>query len=55
MRHPSLDIKGNFDKTELAPMYERLHDVYQSHNTQNIMYFEPGQFPDKLGYFGGFV
>lgn len=36
-------------------MYARLHDVYQELNTANIMYYEPGQYPDKLGFAGGFI
>lgn len=36
-------------------MYERLHTVYQKYNTENIMYYEPGQYPDKLGVWKGFI
>lgn len=38
---------GHFDKNDLAPLYTKIFNVIQKHNKDNIMYFEPGQFPDE--------
>tara|TARA_B110000285_G_C15037427_1_gene570078 strand:+ start:367 stop:561 length:195 start_codon:yes stop_codon:yes gene_type:complete len=39
---------GNMDKHQLAPMYERLFKKYQEADKENLMWFEPAQFPDEL-------
>jgi hypothetical protein len=36
-------------------MYERVFERYQKNDPDSIMFFEPGTFPDVLGYFGGFI
>jgi len=36
------------DKHQLAPMYERLFEKYQEADKENLMWFEPAQFPDEL-------
>jgi hypothetical protein len=33
----------------LAPLYEKIYKEYQKASKDNIMMFEPGQFPDMLG------
>ena len=38
---------GHFDKADLTPIYSRIYKALQKHNQDNIMYFEPGQFPDE--------
>lgn len=49
---PSLLWPGNFDKTQLNPMYERIYnEAYKPADSKSIMYFEPGQFPDVLPFF----
>jgi hypothetical protein len=40
---------GNFDKKELTPFYEKIYAKYQAASKDNIMMFEPGQFPDMFG------
>jgi hypothetical protein len=39
---------GNFDKYDLAPMYTKVFQKYKAANPENIMYFEPTQFPDTI-------
>jgi len=41
---------GNYDKKELAPLYERIFAKYKKADDRNIMMFEPGQFPDELPF-----
>jgi len=41
-------LPGHMDKNELAPMYERLYEKYQAADADNIMMFEPAQFPDEI-------
>ena len=43
-------LKGNADRTNLQPMYERIHAEYmRASNTSNrIMYFMPFIYPDTL-------
>jgi hypothetical protein len=33
----------------LAPLYEKIYKEYQKASKDNIMMFEPGQFPDMIG------
>jgi hypothetical protein len=39
-------LPGNFDKYQLQPMYERIFGKYKEASSENIMMFEPSQFPD---------
>lgn len=39
---------GNMDKHELTPIYERIFEKYQEADKDNMMWFEPAQFPDEL-------
>jgi hypothetical protein len=48
-------IPKNFDRNYLAPLYEKIYKKYQEAAPGNIMFFEPGQFGDILGVFGGLV
>ena len=41
---------GNFDLKELQPFYAKIFERYQAASKDNIMYFEPGQFPDMEGF-----
>jgi hypothetical protein len=41
-------MPGKFDQMDLAPMYEKIFANYQKTDTDNIMFFEPGQFPDEI-------
>ena len=36
------------DKYELTPLYERLFEKYQEADSENLMWFEPAQFPDEI-------
>ena len=45
----SVLFPGNFDNNQLNPLYERINAKYMEASPSNIMYFEPGQFPDALG------
>ena len=54
-KDPYLLIPGHFDKTKLAPLYERLFAKYQSHDTNQQMWFEPVPFPDEIGVLSGMV
>jgi hypothetical protein len=38
---------GNYDRNQLAPLYEKVFAKYKKHNPDTIMYFETGQFPDS--------
>jgi hypothetical protein len=46
---------GTFDKRNLTPIYERIYAKYKDALPENIMFFEPSQFPDVAGVFSGFV
>jgi len=39
--------KGEFDRRQLQPLYERLAPIYKSHNPNYIMHFESAEFPDS--------
>jgi len=39
---------GHYDREQLAPLYSKIYAKYMNANTENIMAFEPGQFPDSL-------
>jgi hypothetical protein len=41
-------IPGAFDQYDLSPLYERIYADYKAVDTENIMFFEPGQFPDEI-------
>lgn len=49
VRHPTLLLPGNADRTLLAPMYTRLFETYQANDASSVMWFEPFMFPDVLG------
>jgi endoglycosylceramidase len=40
---------GHYDREQLAPLYTRLFEKYKAASSENIMMFEPGQFPDEIG------
>lgn len=40
---------GYFDRYDLAPMYKKIFERIQKSNPNNVMWFEPGQFPDEIG------
>ena len=42
-------VPGHFDREELLPLYQRLFKTYKTASSDNIMMFEPGQFPDEVG------
>ncbi len=48
-------LPGRMDTKYLAPMYEKIHEKYQSHDKTQQMWFEPVPFPDEAGVLGGFV
>jgi hypothetical protein len=48
-------LPGQFDSNELTPLYEKIYKKYQLADPTNIMFFEPSQFPDTIGAFGGIV
>lgn len=39
---------GHFDNLDLTPLYERIYEGYKEVDADNIMFFEPGQFPDEI-------
>lgn len=39
---------GSFDQNDLTPLYERIYADYSAVDAENIMFFEPGQFPDEI-------
>lgn len=56
LKDPSLVLEpGKFDRTLLQPMYKRVFDSYQQSDKSKIMWFEPAEFPDEIGAFGGIV
>uniref|UniRef100_A0A7S3CRF8 Glycoside hydrolase family 5 domain-containing protein n=1 Tax=Strombidium rassoulzadegani TaxID=1082188 RepID=A0A7S3CRF8_9SPIT len=46
---------GHFDKNNLQPLYELIYKQYKEASPDNIMFFEPSQFPDEIGALGGYV
>ena len=36
-------------------MYQKNFETYQKYDKSKIMFFEPGQFPDTIGVFGGLI
>ena len=54
-KDPHLFIPGHMDKAYLAPMYEKLYEKYQSHDSKQQMWFEPVPFPDEVGVLSGMV
>lgn len=36
-------------------MYKRAFEAYQESDKSKLMFFEPSEFPDEMGIFGGFV
>ena len=47
---------GRFDKIALEPLFKRaFHEAYLASNDPKLMFFEPSQFPDEIGIFGGLV
>jgi endoglycosylceramidase len=53
--NPLLLMPHKFDQESLAPMYTRIYEKYKQNNENNIMWFEPSQFPDEIGILGGLV
>lgn len=56
IRNPLLTRPGVFDREQLTPLYKRIFEKYEKNNVKvngkeakNIMFFEPGQFPDEQG------
>ena len=41
---------GHFDHNNLAPLYTKINAKLQAASSANIMWFEPGQFPDTLPF-----
>lgn len=52
---PMLFMPGHMDKQYLAPLYTQLFEKYQTHDTNQQMWFEPVPFPDEAGVLGGYV
>ena len=48
-------IPGHMDQKYLAPMYAKIYEKYQSHDTKQQMWFEPVPSPDEMGIGPGFV
>lgn len=55
VKNPDLLLPGMFDYKRLEPMYARVFERYYANDPDSIMFFEPGTFPDVLGYFGGII
>ena len=55
LRRPDLVLPGNFDYKRLQPMYARIFERYIKNDPTSLMFFEPGTFPDVLGYYGGII
>ncbi len=36
-------------------MYARIFERYMKNDPTSLMFFEPGTFPDVLGYYGGII
>lgn len=55
LKHPKNILPGNFDKTGLAPMYERIYnEAYKRADKESVMWFEPDQFPDQIPLGAGY-
>lgn len=54
-KDPMLLVPGHFDKTYLAPLYEKVFQKTQSHDDKQQMWFEPVPFPDEVGFQSGYV
>ena len=54
-RDPKLLYPGHMDKQYLAPMYTKIYEKYQSHDTNQQMWFEPVPMPDEIGVLSGYV
>jgi endoglycosylceramidase len=57
IQDPTLLQPGIFDQKKLAPLYEKVYQIYREANPNSIMYFETTQFPDEsLGkvFYSGF-
>lgn len=47
---------GKFDRIGLEPLYSRtFKEAYEPSGDPKIMFFEPTQFPDTIGFLGGVV
>jgi len=40
--------EGHFESTQLAPLYSRIQEKYLAASKDNVMWFEPGEFPDTM-------
>jgi len=40
---------GEFDRKELQPLYEKLHNTYIKNDENAISWFEPNTFLDVIG------
>ena len=49
------EIPGYFDKTGLAPMYEKIYEKYSKNDENALMWFEPVVHPDIMPHNGGLV
>jgi len=54
-RDPMLFMPGHMDKQYLAPLYTQIFEKYQTHDTNQQMWFEPVPFPDEVGVLSGYV
>ena len=45
----SLLTPGEFDRKELQPLYEKLHQTYLKNSPEAISWFEPNTFLDVIG------
>ena len=36
-------------------MYARIFERYMKNDPTSLMFFEPGTFPEGLGYYGGII
>lgn len=48
-KDPNLLNPGEFDRTQLQPMYEQLHQMYIKHSPYAISWFEPNTFLNVIG------
>ena len=48
-------LPGNADRKFLTPLFSRVFEKYQQNDATQAMWFEPFQFPDEIGIFGGQV
>ena len=51
IRDPFLLLPGTFDQEQLDPLYSKLFKIYDKNSVSrtdpNVMFFEPGQWPDQ--------